>query len=115
MTEQELYKNIAQNLSYYRLLNGFTQAEIAECINYSNKSISKWEQGGGVPDIYVLMSLSDIYGITVSELIGQTERSKKTNEKAKAAEKEDKATRKAKKKALDRVKKIKRREQKEKK
>ena len=43
-----------------------TQAELAEKINYSDKSISKWERGEGVPDIIILKQLADFYGITVS-------------------------------------------------
>ena len=49
---------------------GLTQAELAEKINYSDKSVSKWESGNGVPDIYTLMQLAQLYGVTVDVLIG---------------------------------------------
>ena len=66
----EINDRIAQKLIYYRKAAGFTQAELAEKINYSDKSVSKWEQGNGVPDIYILMQLANIYGVTVDDIVG---------------------------------------------
>lgn len=66
----EINRKIAKNLMHYRKAAGFTQAELAEKINYSDKSISKWESGNGVPDIYTLMQLAELYGVTVDTLIG---------------------------------------------
>lgn len=96
---------IANNLALFRKLNGLTQTELADAIGYSNKSISKWERAEGLPDITILLNLSEIYGITVSELIGQTPKSKETNEKLKAIEKNKKALEKARKKTLEKAKK----------
>ena len=105
MSDKSQNEIISQNLSLYRKLNGLTQSELADAIGYSNKSVSKWERGDGLPDILMLIFLSEIYGITVSELIGQTPRSKETNEKLKAFEKDRKALEKAKKKTLEKAKK----------
>lgn len=58
---------IAENLIYYRKAAGLTQLEIAEKFNYSDKSISKWERAEGMPDVLVLKSLADFYGITVDD------------------------------------------------
>ena len=58
---------IAENLVYYRKAAGLTQLEIAERFNYSDKSISKWERAEGMPDIMVLKSLADFYGIKVDD------------------------------------------------
>ena len=44
-------QTIAKNLIFYRKAAGLTQAEVAQKINYSDKSVSKWESGNGVPDI----------------------------------------------------------------
>ena len=68
----EINEKIAKNLTYYRKQAGYTQAELAEKINYSDKSVSKWEQGNGVPDIYILMRLAELYHVTVNDLIGET-------------------------------------------
>lgn len=66
----EINERIAKNLAYYRKAAGFTQAELAEKINYSDKSVSKWEQGNGVPDIYILLQLAELYQISVNDLVG---------------------------------------------
>lgn len=77
----ELNQKIAKNLSYYRKACGFTQAELALKINYSDKSISKWESGNGAPDIYILTELAKLFGVTVNDLIG--EKPKKVANKSK--------------------------------
>lgn len=110
MNEYEFNQRVAQNLVKYRKLHALTQAELAELISYSNKSVSKWERGEGVPDAFVLFSLSEIYGVTLSELVGQTGQSKQTADKLKAQAKDRKAQEKARKKALDRARKRKKRE-----
>lgn len=66
----EINERIAKNLAYYRKAAGFTQAELAEKINYSDKSVSKWEQGNGVPDVYILLQLAKLYNVTVDDLVG---------------------------------------------
>lgn len=71
--ENNLQELLAKNLAYYRKASGLTQLELAEKFNYSDKSVSKWERGEGFPDIFVLKSLADFYGITVDDFY-QTER-----------------------------------------
>ena len=105
MADKTQSEIIAKNLAMFRKLNGLTQSELADAIGYSNKSVSKWERGEGLPDIIMLIFLSDIYGITVSELIGQTPYSRNTSEKIKALDKDRKATEKAKRKAIEKAKK----------
>ena len=48
---------------------GLTQAELADKLNLSCKTISKWECGNGCPDISVLKELSEILDISISELL----------------------------------------------
>ena len=67
----ETNKLIAKNLSFYRKAAGLTQAELAEKINYSDKSVSKWESGNGVPDVYTLLQLAQLYGVTLNDLVGE--------------------------------------------
>lgn len=69
-------ERIAKNLSYYRKSAGLTQAELAQKINYSDKSVSKWESANGVPDIYILLQLAELYGVTVNDLVGDGEERK---------------------------------------
>ena len=67
----EINQRIAKNLAHYRKAAGLTQVELAEKINYSDKSVSKWESGNGVPDVYTLMQLAELYGVTVDALLGK--------------------------------------------
>ena len=47
----------------------FTQAELAEKLNVSDKTISKWETGKGYPDISLLEPIAKVFDISVTELI----------------------------------------------
>lgn len=46
-----------------------TQAELAEKLNVSDKTVSKWETAKGYPDISLLEPISKVFGISVTELI----------------------------------------------
>lgn len=46
-----------------------TQKELAEQISVSDKAVSKWETGKGLPDISILEELSKALGVSVSELL----------------------------------------------
>lgn len=69
MTDEEIKQTIAQNIAQYRKKLGLTQFELSEKINYSDKSISKWERGEGIPDAMTLIRLSEVFGVTVNDLI----------------------------------------------
>ena len=84
MDELTLRKVIAENLVYYRREKGLTQAALAETLNYSDKSVSKWERGEGVPDITVLYRLAEFYGITVNDLLLTPEARQQAEEAAAA-------------------------------
>jgi transcriptional regulator with XRE-family HTH domain len=67
--EMLLRQRIAANMAHYRKLNNMTQSELAERISYSDKSISKWERAEGVPDIYVLTLLAELFSVSVNDLL----------------------------------------------
>lgn len=71
LDELELHKRIAINIAYYRRLSGLTQSELAERINYSDKSVSKWEHAAGAPSIHVLAMLAELFGVSVNDLISE--------------------------------------------
>ena len=73
MNELNLKQIIAKNISYYRRQSGWTQLELAEKINYSDKSVSKWERAEGLPDIVVLTTLAELFGVTVNDLLREEE------------------------------------------
>ncbi len=60
---------VASNLIRLRMHAGITQAELGEKLNYSDKSVSKWERGDSVPDVFVLKQIADLYGVTVDYLL----------------------------------------------
>ena len=61
----------ASNLIRLRTAAGMTQAELGEQLNYSDKSISKWERGEAIPDAAVLKRMSEIFGVTVDYLLNE--------------------------------------------
>ncbi|MBR4940646.1 MAG: helix-turn-helix transcriptional regulator [Clostridia bacterium] len=81
MNEETLRKTIAKNLAFYRKNAGLTQAELAEKINYSDKSVSKWERGEGLPDVYVLTVIGELLGVTVNDLISSDDPAAKSAKK----------------------------------
>ena len=72
MNEELIRQRLASNLTHYRKLMGLTQMELSAKLNYSDKSISKWERGEGVPDIFVLLRLADLFGISLDDLFAET-------------------------------------------
>ena len=48
-----------------RKKNNWTQAKLADKLNYSDKAISKWERAEAVPDIETLHALAELFGVTV--------------------------------------------------
>ncbi len=71
MEKEKITRVIAANIQRYRKLNGLTQLELANQLNYSDKTISKWERAEGVPDIYVLVELATFFGLTVDDLLDE--------------------------------------------
>ncbi|MBO5027089.1 MAG: helix-turn-helix domain-containing protein [Clostridia bacterium] len=67
----EINQKIAGNIAFYRKQSGMTQAELAEKINYSDKSVSKWESGNGVPDVYTLLQLAKLFKVSLNDLVGE--------------------------------------------
>lgn len=64
MDQQKIAKYIVQK----RKEKGYTQKQLGDLINVTNKAVSKWENGG-LPDITILPSLANALGITVDELL----------------------------------------------
>lgn len=62
-------ENFARNLAFYRKAAHKTQMELANELNYSDKSVSKWERGEGLPDLEVTAQIANILGVSVSDLI----------------------------------------------
>lgn len=48
---------------------GLSQTELAKELNISNRTVSKWETGDGLPDIATVPQIAQFFGITVDELL----------------------------------------------
>lgn len=60
---------VAANLTELRKAQKWTQAELAEKINYSDKSVSKWERGDALPDLKVLKQMADLFGVSLDYFV----------------------------------------------
>ena len=69
MQLSELKLVFASNLIRLRSKAGLTQAELGTMLNYSDKSVSKWERGEAIPDAWVLTRLGEIFGVSVDFLL----------------------------------------------
>ena len=61
-------ENFSRNLKALRIGKSFTQKELAEKLGYSEKTVSKWECGIGVPDIEVLFELAKLFQINIEDM-----------------------------------------------
>ena len=69
MQLSELKLIFASNLIRLRNQHGMKQAELGALLNYSDKSVSKWERGEAIPDAWVLTRLAEIFDVTVDYLL----------------------------------------------
>ena len=65
---------IAKKLTKLRKENNLTHLQLAEKLNYSDKAISKWERAESIPDVLVLKSIADLFGVTVDYLLCRQEK-----------------------------------------
>lgn len=60
---------VAANISALRQANNMTQLELAQRLNYSDKTISKWERGESAPDVSVLVEMAELFGVTLDYMV----------------------------------------------
>ena len=60
---------VAKNIIDLRKSNNWTQTELAEKLNYSDKAVSKWERAESLPDITVLKRIADLFFVSVDYLL----------------------------------------------
>lgn len=65
---KNIKKTIGYNIYRLRRASGMTQLALAEILNYSDKTVSKWERGEALPDISVLIQISDLFNVTLDYL-----------------------------------------------
>ena len=62
-------KTIGSLIAALRKANGMTQQELAEKLNVSDKTVSRWERDDGAPDLSAIPVIAEIFGITCDELL----------------------------------------------
>lgn len=87
MSEHSIGKTIAS----LRKSKGWTQVELAEKLNVSDKAVSKWESEAGFPEISQLPALANLFGVTIDYIMtGKTaEKERILNSKAKSVKVKD--------------------------
>ena len=63
------YKKIGEFIANERKSKKMTQAKLAEKIYVSEKTVSKWENGNGLPDTHLLPTLCSVLGVTLNEML----------------------------------------------
>lgn len=66
---ENLNKIIGSNLTFLRKKAGLTQLEFGEKFSYSDKTVSRWEQGDVIPSVEVLKDIADFYGVSVDFIL----------------------------------------------
>lgn len=67
--EQNIEKIISQNLIELRKSKNLKQSELSSEIGYSDKTISRWENGTSMPDISTLVKICEFYSVSIEDII----------------------------------------------
>ncbi len=66
-------ETFGQRFSRLRKQRGLTQEELGEKVGLSGQAVSKWENDASMPDVSLLVDLSDILGVSLDELLGKAQ------------------------------------------
>ena len=72
-------QKIGAFLKVLRKQKGLTQEQIAEKFNVSNRTVSRWENGYNLPDLDILIEISDYYEVDLRELLDGERKGEKMN------------------------------------
>ena len=59
----------AEKLYYLRTENGYSQETLAETLNVSRQSISKWELGTSLPETEKIIAIGELFGVSLDSLL----------------------------------------------
>ena len=62
-------RTVGKTIAGLRQAKGMTQQQLAAAMNVSHQAVSKWENGAALPDIQTMVELTQLFGITVEQLI----------------------------------------------
>lgn len=68
---------LGKNIYDLRTAKNLSQGDLADLLDVSRQSVSKWETDAAIPDLDKLMKMCDVFGVTLDELTGRTPQEKK--------------------------------------
>lgn len=74
---------VAKNIIELRKSRGLTQQDFAKILNYSDKTISKWELGYAIPNVETLKQIADYFDVTVDYFLSEHETIDESDKKKK--------------------------------
>ena len=76
-------RKIGSFLKELRKEKGLTQEQLAEKMSVSGRTVSRWETGSNMPDLAILIELSDLYDVDIRELLDGERKSEKMDQELK--------------------------------
>lgn len=64
---------LSENLRKFRQQNDITQEQLAEIMRVTPQAISRWENGSAYPDVTSLVTLAELFHVSIDELVGRSE------------------------------------------
>lgn len=68
---KSLNEIVGENLTFLRKKAGYTQLEFGDKFSYSDKTVSKWENGSVLPSVDVLKQIADFYGVSTDYILSE--------------------------------------------
>ena len=62
--------NLGYNIREFRRRNKITQETVADALGVTSQAVSRWEAGGSYPDMNLIPSIANFFGVTIDELFG---------------------------------------------
>lgn len=76
-------KKIGAFLKYLRNEKGYTQEQLAEILGVSGRTVSRWETGSNLPDLSILVQISEHYDVEIKEILNGERKSENLNNELK--------------------------------
>lgn len=61
--------NVGENIHSYRVSNSMSQTDLADALAVSRQSVSKWENNSALPELDKLCRMSELFDVTLDELV----------------------------------------------
>lgn len=62
---------LSENIKFYRVQAGMSQAKLGDLLNVTQQAVAKWEKGTSEPDSIALNFMANLFKISVDELLGR--------------------------------------------